>query len=297
MDEIGIGVVTAEILQRSAVAHRSFRETEAVFENFGGVGPGHRVHRVERHRQPVRDRLANGGEVEQAFHQACIIGDRIDDLDGHVPDRGRADRVEIDVVGINCHPAIDRLRAGVNRVGHSFGGRAAIGDIVLDPEIAVGTAGIVARGQDQAAARAIFADDVARRGSGQDSALADQRTAITIGRGDAQGGLDHRAVVEPPVAPDHDGTGIGTLHRVEDRLDEILGITGLREFGHLLPEPGRSGFLAVKGSGRVACDHAVPVFSSWSAATRSAAPSLNRTSCSCGRPCAPGPRAGSHGKI
>ena len=44
-------------------------ETEAVFEDFGGVGPGHRVHRVEADPEAGGDEIADLSKVEQALHQ------------------------------------------------------------------------------------------------------------------------------------------------------------------------------------------------------------------------------------
>ncbi|PAV92438.1 hypothetical protein WR25_05777 [Diploscapter pachys] len=94
VDEIGVGVMAAEILQRRAVAHRALGEAQTVFEDFGRIGAGNRAHRVECHGQAGG---TNGVEVEQPLHQGGIIGDRIDDLDGHIADLRFADRVEVDV--------------------------------------------------------------------------------------------------------------------------------------------------------------------------------------------------------
>jgi hypothetical protein len=47
MHEVGVGMVAAEIGQRHEVQHRALARAEAVFEDFLGIGAGHRAHGVE----------------------------------------------------------------------------------------------------------------------------------------------------------------------------------------------------------------------------------------------------------
>ena len=88
-------------------------------------------------------------EIEQLLHQRGIVGDGIDHFDQHVADLRGPDSVEINVA-IHHQPAVDGLCTGVDRLCDGFRCRSAIGDVVLDAEILVGTAGIVARREDQA---------------------------------------------------------------------------------------------------------------------------------------------------
>jgi hypothetical protein len=231
VDEIGVGVVTAEIGKRFPVADRAGREAEAAFEDLGRIRPGDRAHRVERHRQFCRpDRV----EVEQRFQERGVILDRVDDLDGHAAYCDFAVGIEVDVLCVDGQPTVDLKRPRVDRVGDALGRGAAIGDVVLDPEILVGTAGIVAGGQDQAADRATLADHVARGRRRQDAAAADDHPAEAVSRRHPDRDLDDFAVEEAAVAADDQCRAGLVRHHVEHALDEILGVVRLLEDLHFL---------------------------------------------------------------
>ncbi len=83
-------------------------------------------------------------EIEQRLHQRGIVGDRVDDLDGHVARLLRADAAEVDVGRVLDQIAVEHLGPREHRIGDLLRRRAAIADIVLDAEIAVRPAGIVA---------------------------------------------------------------------------------------------------------------------------------------------------------
>ena len=261
VDKVGIGVMAAKILQRRAIAHSTLCKAQPALENLGRIRPGHRTHRVKSHGEAGRDLAADRGEIEQAFHQRGIIGDRIDDLHCHATNVTGADAIQIDITG-HGQPAVNRLRAGKDGFGHRFRRRATVGDVVLDAEILIWPGRIVAGRQDQPAAGAIFADHVAGRRRRKDTALPDQHAAIAIGRCHADRLGDHHAIVETPVAADHQcGTG-RQLHHVEHRLDEVFRVVRLGKHPHLLAQPGCAWFLPGKGRGGMCLDgHALPVSS------------------------------------
>ena len=255
VDEVGVGVVAAEIGQRRAVAHGTTRESQAIFEDFGGIGAGDRAHRVECHGEA---RTPDRVEIEQRFHQGGVIGDGIDHLDGQVADLHLAERIEVDIVALHDQIAVDRLRAGVDRLRHLFGRRAAIADIVLDAEILVRPAGIVAGGEDETAERLALADQVAGGGGGQDAALADDDAGEAVGGGHADRDLNHLAVEEAAVTADDQRRAILAVDRIEHRLDEIFRIMRLLEHPDLFAQAGCARLLVVIGRGRNGGGHQSP---------------------------------------
>ena len=49
VDQVGVGMVAAEIGQRHEVARGARRRAEPAFQDFLGIGPGHGMHGVEGH--------------------------------------------------------------------------------------------------------------------------------------------------------------------------------------------------------------------------------------------------------
>jgi hypothetical protein len=74
------------------------------------------------------------------------------------------------------------------------------------------------------------------------AAAAHQHPAEAVGGGHLDRGLHHLPVEEAPVAADHQGRAVAVLHRVEDRLDEVLHVALLAEDRHLLAQPDVPGF-------------------------------------------------------
>ena len=177
--------------------------------------------------------------------------------DDHAADILAADAIEIDVGNIGDLVAVDDLGALVDGVGDLFRRRAAIADIVLDAEVFGRAAGIVAGRQHDAAEGLVFADDVRGGGRRQDAALADHHLAEAIGGGHLDGDLDDFAVVVAAVAADHQALALIAFERIEDRLDEVLGIVRLLEYGNLLAEAGRARLLVRIGCGGNGFDHLV----------------------------------------
>ena len=99
MDEVGIGMVAAEIRQRHEVAHRARPARRA-----GSRGsPWHRGRsrrswRRTRMRKPPANMSRIASKSNRRLHQRGIVGDRVDDLDRHAADRRASPmRVEVDV--------------------------------------------------------------------------------------------------------------------------------------------------------------------------------------------------------
>ena len=259
VNQVGIGVMVAEILQRRAVHHRSGREAEHPFQNGVGIGPGDRRHGIEAHAQSALHGGSNAVEVEQALHQQRIVGDRIDDFDQHracrAVDGCGADLVEIDRDRIGDHVAVDGQRARVDRFGDLLGCGAAIADVVFDAEIAVRPAGVVACGEHEPTEGLALPDQMRGGGRRQDAALADQQPAKAVGSGHADDGGDHLAVVVAPVAAEHEGCALVALKAVEHRLHEVLDIAGGLELGHALAKTGGAGLLTGDRRGGDGADH------------------------------------------
>ncbi len=250
VDKVGVRVMAAEIFQRREIQHRAFRRAKAVFEDFLGIGAGDRAHRVERNPETGSDMGADRVEIEKLFHQLGVVCDRVENLDLHVVHLRGADRVKRNVVGLGNPVAVDQLGAFIDRIGDLFGRWAAIRGIVLDAEILVRPARIMARREDDAAEGLVFADHVGSRRRRQDAALADHHLAEAVGSGHLDRGLDHLAVEITAVAADHQGLALEVADGIEDRLYEILRVTRLGEDRHLLAQAGRAGLLVVEGCGR-----------------------------------------------
>ena len=90
-------------------------------------------------------------KVDQALHHHDVVGNWIDDLDRHLPERRGPDRVEPRRVCREDAVGVDRPGAREDRVGDRLRRRTAIGDVELQTEIAVFAAGIMAGRQDEAA--------------------------------------------------------------------------------------------------------------------------------------------------
>ena len=74
VDKVRVGMVAAEIRQRVVVARGAVRRAQPVFEDFLGVGAGHRMHGVEAHAEAAGEHLPDRVEVEQALHQLGVVG-------------------------------------------------------------------------------------------------------------------------------------------------------------------------------------------------------------------------------
>ncbi len=251
VDEVGVGVVAAEVGQRHRVDHRALGRAEAVFEDRLGIGAGDRVHRVEAHLEAARaQQRADRVEVEQAFHQLGIVGHRVDHLDRHAAERLRPEGGEVAIGGFDDAELVDAAAVGVDRLGDALGRGAAVADVVLDAEVAVRPAGVVAGGEDEAAVGLVLADQVGDRRGREQAVLPHQEFADAVGAGHLQDHLDRLGIEEPAVAADHQGLARDVGQGLEHRLHEVFEVVGLLEHRHRLAQSRGSGFLVVERRGR-----------------------------------------------
>ena len=250
MNRIGIGMVAAEVGQRDPIDHRSRRSAKPAFQNRLCIGTGDRMHAVETEAEAGRKELPDAVEVDQALHHRDVVGNWIDDLDRHQPERRGPDRVERRRVCREDAVGVDRPGAREDRVGDQLRRRTAIGDVELQTEIAVFAAGIMAGRQDEAAKGAARADKVRDRRRRQHAALSHDGTGRAIRREHEQDDADRRVVEEPPVAADHDRVARDAADAVDHGLDVVLQIARLTEDGRLLAEARCSGPLPGDRPGR-----------------------------------------------
>jgi hypothetical protein len=248
-------MMAAEILKRGGVEHHRRICTQAPDQNLFCIGTGHGMHGIERHLEAACDQCADRVEIEQGFHQFGIVGYGIDHFNDHAVHFEGSDLIKIGVVEIRDQIAVDHLAAGINCVGDLLGRRPAIGHIVLDAEILCRAARIVARRQDQAAERSIFADQMRGCRRRENAALAHQHATEPVCRRHPHGGLDDLTIVEPAIAANHQCGAFKALETVKDGLDEGLGIAGGLKHGNLLAQPGGSRFLVRKGRDFYCADH------------------------------------------
>ena len=176
--EVRVGVAAAEVRQRLAVHDRPVRRAEPALENLAGVRARHRVHRVEQHaKATAAQERAKGREIEQAFHQRRVILDRVDHVDAHVTELVLPVAVERHVWRVQDAVLRDLACAGCDRGRDVLRSGATVREVVLHAKVAVGAAGVVARGQDDPAVGPPFADDAGCRGRRQDPAAPHEHPA------------------------------------------------------------------------------------------------------------------------
>ena len=203
------------------------------------------MHGVEGHAEAAGEHRADRREVEQRCHQRGVVGDRVDDLDGHAAELLGAER--------------SRSRSGASRIWYSSISlvRAKIASVIfsgagpplpilyLMPKSPFGPPGLWLA--ERMMPPKAWCSRMTWRGGGgrEDAALADQHPAEAVGGGHLQRDLDDLAVVVAAVAADHEGLAREALQAVEDRLDEVLDVVRLLEVRHLLAQARGAGLLVV----------------------------------------------------
>jgi len=117
--------------------------------------------------------------------------------------------------------ARDRLSLLKDLVRYSLRGRAAIRHVVLDTEIVVGAARVVAGGEEDTTISLVLADDVGSSRSGEDTVLSDNELLDAVGSTNLENDLDGLGGEISSVTTDDKGLALG-VNRIEDRLDEVL---------------------------------------------------------------------------
>ena len=237
-------MAAAEVFQRHAIDDAALRRAQHAFQDGRRIRAGNGVHAVKADAQAAREQGADGVEVEQLLHQFRVVENRIDHFDRHLLDARQSRRIEVDVGRIADAVLGDGLRARKHGLGDLFRCRAAIGDVVLDAEIAIGAARIMAGRQDEAAAGAMLADDAADGRRRQNAALPQQHARVAVRSRHAQHRLDGRAVVVTPVAAQHQRLAMAVAERVEHALHEVFQVLRGAEERHLLAQARGAGPLA-----------------------------------------------------
>jgi hypothetical protein len=230
-------VAATEIGRRHGVDDAARRRAELAFEDRFRIGTGDGVHGVEPNPETRGKQTANGAEVEQAFHQRGVVGDRID------AKRCGAGRRKVDILRLHDVVGGDRLGRLENAVGHLFGRGTAIRRVELDAEVLVRTAGIVAGRHDDAAIGLADADKVGGGRCRQDGVPADNDLPGAGRRGHAQDHLRGAVVEVTAIAAKHERFSGDAPDAGPNRLDEILQIVRTHENPRLLAQAGCSRFL------------------------------------------------------
>ena len=244
IDRIRIGVPATEIGQRNPVDHRPGRSAKTIFENRACIRPGHGMHGIETHAElRAHQQVGDFLEIEKRFEQFCVIRDGIDDLNDQIADLRFSERTQIDIRRLDVTIEVDILATQIDGVGKGFVGRSAIRHVVLDTEIALRTARIVAGRENDAAKRTMLANDRARCRRRENPVLPDHDSPETRRRGHAQNRLDRHFIEVPSIAAQNKRLAFVPGKRVKNGLDEVLQIAWLRENLHLLAQPRSSRFL------------------------------------------------------
>ena len=141
--------------------HQRFRfNTETLLEDLDGVGTGNRVHGVEAHAEQAGiDQALNAIEVKQVLHEFGVIGYRVNNFDNHGAEFLFTRRIQVKLGTVCNQVALDLLTLCVNSFGNIFRRRPAVGNVVLDAEVAIGSSRVMAGGQDDAAKCLVLAND------------------------------------------------------------------------------------------------------------------------------------------
>ena len=144
-------------------------------------------------------------EIEQSLLKLGIVRYRIDDLNDHIAQFRLTLHTKIDVRRFNVAIAVDRLGTFIKGFGERLVGRTAIRHVVLDAEVAVGPAGVMARRQDDAAKCLVLPNHSAGGRCRENSVLSDHHPAEPCSGCHAQNDLDGDIVEVAPVAAEHQG--------------------------------------------------------------------------------------------
>src|ERR1019366_5864182 len=137
----------------------------------------------------------------------------------------------------------DFFAGGEDRFGDFFRRGSAVGGVVLDAEIPVRPARIMAGGQDDTAISRIFSNHAGSSGGGKYAALTDQYMPETIGGRHLENDLNRYPIVITTVTAQHQRCTRRGSDGVEDGLHEIFQIVRLLKGRNALAQPGSAGVL------------------------------------------------------
>ena len=254
--EVGVGMAAAEILQGGAVAHAARRCPQQTLQQPGGVGPRHRVHRIEGDGVVAPQQVADPIEIEQLLHQGDVVVDPIDHLHLQGADLLLAGLIERQRHRLPDAVTLQLAAAGVDGVGEGFRGGAAVGAIHLHAEIAIGATGVVAGREDDPGGGLVLADQVGGGRGREDAAGGGDDARHPMGRRHAGDHLNGAAVSVAAVTPHHQGAAGDAGHGAQDRFNEALQVVGGLELAAAFAQSRGAGLLVLKGLIKADLQHA-----------------------------------------
>jgi hypothetical protein len=162
---------------------------------------------------------------------------------------------EVDVRCIDPRVVIDILALCVDSFRQRLGRGSAIRSVVLDAEVGIDTAWIVAGGEDQTAQRAAAANHGGHGGRGENAVVSDQDSRESIRCGDAKDDLNRGTIMVAAIPADNQRRsakihGGIVAQGIEYRLDKILQISRLKKNASLFAQTRRAGSLVGEGCRR-----------------------------------------------
>ncbi len=144
VDRVGVRVKTTKIFQWHSIHDRSGRRAQFALNDGLGVGPAHRIHGINANSQTVRKHPAQHAEIKKRPHHRGVIGHRVDHLNLHLFNLLHAQGVDGNVWRVAKAQFDQLLGAGINSFSQCLIGRTAVTGVVLDAEVAVWSARVMA---------------------------------------------------------------------------------------------------------------------------------------------------------
>lgn len=137
--EVRIGVTAVEVGARDAVLDGA-SEAKLILEDGLAVGSSDTVETVEEDLElGVRvEELLDSGEIENVLQHGGVVGSAVDNLNFERTVGLGANSLEVDIRDSGKLVGGQSLGGFEDLVGNRFGGRATVGQVVLDTEIVLG---------------------------------------------------------------------------------------------------------------------------------------------------------------
>lgn len=202
--------------------------------------------------KPAANIFRIASKFKERLHQFGIIRYRIDHLDRHAIHFSRAQATKVNVRRIDNLIFRNGFRTVENGIRHFFRCRTTIADVILDAEIPVRAARIMAGRQNNTAEGFVFSDDATDSRGRQDTILSDHDFSDAVGCRHFQDDLYGRAVEIPAVSTQHKRLALDVTDRIENGLDKILEVMRLLKHRNRFAQTGCARILVVK-RGRAYC--------------------------------------------
>ena len=255
INQIRIRVATCKVRLRRAVHGAAGGQTEFLDEDVDTVRARHAMHAVKQDLEVfvAAQELLDQIKVEDLLHHGHIVCGGMYDLDLQWAVGLGTNRSGVDIGDISDVVGGQRLGHVEDLVGDGLGSGSAIGQVVLDSKVGVGscitsdhtvhsssdklTTRIMARRQQNTTSSLPHADQVTRRRSTQDTILANEDLLDPIGSSNLGDLLNDLGVVVAAIARDDQESALSTFgDRQEDAGDEGFGVVGLLEDLDLLAQ-------------------------------------------------------------